>query len=224
MTADDHETAFASLLADLPAHAEGTSHWTSGCLDAHGDEATVLLVESFLLWRTTPEHAQKAAKKLAAAVVDFNELRVCLPEEISEALGARFPDSAERAGRIRLTLNDVYQREHVTSVASTVSMTKREAKAYLDGLDGCPPFVAARVALIGVGAHAFPVDERIGGLLELSGALPAGVEPAQAAARLERQVRAGEALDAYLKLEAWTESPKPAKRSKPRKTASKSGR
>jgi len=215
LTGDAHEAAFAKLLADLPApEAPLSLPGPDSPFAGHGDAATALLVESFLMWRSTPEGAEAACAKLAAFVVDFNELRVCLPEEVAQAIGVKFPDAAERAGRLRLTLNDIYQREHVTSIATAVAMPKREAKAYLDGLDGCPPFVAARVALIAVGTHAFPLDEPMAGALESAGALPPGLDIATASGWIERQIRAGEAPEAYAKLKTWaTQRPTSSKSS-----------
>ena len=64
------------------------------------DPVTVL-VQSFLLWECPADKALLAFQRIRSSVVDFNELRVCLPHETLEILGPRFPRAEERAQRLR---------------------------------------------------------------------------------------------------------------------------
>ena len=103
------------------------------------------LVSSLLLWESTASKAEAARRRLIAAVVDINELRVCLPEEIVALLGERYPRGEERALRLRAALNDIYVREHAVSLEHLKKMNKRDARQYLESLEGVPQYVAARV-------------------------------------------------------------------------------
>jgi hypothetical protein len=158
-------------------------------------------LRSFLTWEASGAKAEQALKRIQHAVVDLNELRVCLTDELAQMLGERYPLARERAQRLRASLNELYRREHGVTLEAVVMMPKREARAYIGSLEGVPPFVAARVTLLSLGGHAFPIDERLRSALA-----DAGVESTDAESLggwIERQVRGGEARQAYLALEAW---------------------
>jgi hypothetical protein len=170
------------------------------------------LVYSFLAWEAPPAKAAAANKRLHAAVVDYNEMRVCLPDELACILGDRYPRSLERASRLRSTLNEIYRREHAVTLTVAAALGKREARQYLESLEGMPLFVAARLLLLAMGGHAFPLDERMLVALREEEAVPSDLSLADASGWLERQFRAGEAAPAYLLLEAWMNdrpAPKP---------------
>lgn len=168
---------------------------------------------SFLLWETTTSKATLARKRLAAAFVDCNDLRVAMPSEVVEALGPRYPRAEERALRLRAALNDLFRREDRVSLAHLLDAPKRDARQYLDSLDGAPQYVAARVALIGLGAHALPLDERLHALLERESAFEESLSLEDAAASLERRIRAADSLEAHLLLQAWSDRAPTSRRS-----------
>lgn len=172
---------------------------------SEGDEPILHeLVVSFCHWEATPAQARAAAARLREGVVDYNELRVCLEPELEELLGPRHPPRQVCAARLRAALREIYEREHELSLASLASMGKREARAYLDSVEGVPPFVSARVVLLALGGHAFPLDERLRKRLAGEGAIDAELDLTGALGWVERQVRAGEAADLYQRLEAWS--------------------
>ena len=144
-------------------------------------------------------------------------MRVCLADELAGMIGERYPKAVERCARLRSALNELYRREHAVTLARAAGLGKREAREYLDSLEGMPPFVSARVALLALGGHAFPLDERIHQVLLEEGAVPADLRLPDAAGWLERQLRAGEALPAYLTLETWLNDRPPPKPAKPAK-------
>lgn len=119
------------------------------------------LVSSFLLWESSTTAADQALVRLKAECVDFNELRVCLPEEIVSMLGSRYPFADERANRLRRALNDIYRREHKVSLDHIAAMGKREQRTYIENLDGMVPYVAARMLLLHFGTAGVPVDDQL---------------------------------------------------------------
>jgi hypothetical protein len=161
------------------------------------------LLLSFLAWEAGPARASAALKKLLANLVDVNELRVCLPDEIAKLIGERYPRCLERCVRMRSALADVYRREHAVTLKHLAQMPVRDARAYLASLEGAPNYVTCRLVLLSFGGHAFPLDERMRDALAAQGALPPGMTVDDASAWLERQFRAGEAAPAYLAVEAW---------------------
>jgi endonuclease III len=195
---------FAALLgAVLAEHAEGDPAAAGDRRPADADSVMEEFLRSFLTWEASPAKAEAALKRLHHSVVDFNELRVCLTDELAQMLGERYPLARERAHRLRAALNELYRREHGVTLEAVLTMPKREARAYLASLEGVPPFVAARTTLLELGGHAFPVDERIRAALQEEGIDAGDVE--SLGSWLERQVRGGEARSAYLAIEAWLE-------------------
>lgn len=225
MTAPDPSRKLAALLRRLKGEHPGAAYEP---LQAEGHDPLVLeFVYSFLAWEAGPARAEPALRRLLAAVVDYNELRVCLAEELAAFIGERYPRARERMARLKSALNDLYRREHAVHLKPLLVLPKRDARQYLESLDGVPGFVAARVALLCLDGHAFPADERIAAALREEQAAPSEGGADEVASWLERQVHSGEAREAYLLVEAWlaARSPKarPPERSAPRKSAKGSG-
>lgn len=175
------------------------------------------LVYSFMLWEASHELAGGAVSGLLEAFVDYNELRICYPEEMVPALGAKYPRAEERCARLHAALHDIFVRENGVSLARLRDQGKRDARAFLGAIEGVPGFVAARVAAVSLGAHAFPVDDRISAILLGAGVTEEDTSNDELSGRLERLLRAGEALPAYLVLEAeagtaGADKPKPKTR------------
>lgn len=220
MTAPDPTKKLGALLKRLrAAHGECCPDLACEGRPESADPLLWQLVASFLTWEAGPSKAAAAAKRLHAAVVDYNEMRVCLPGELAGILGDRYPRALERATRLRMVLNELYRREHTVTLAPAAAMGKREARQYLEGIEGMHPFVAARVLLLSMGGHAFPLDERLHAALAEEEAVPAGLSVADASGWLERHFRAGEAGPAYLLLEAWMDER--AAKAAPKKPAPK---
>lgn len=161
---------------------------------------------AFLTWETTSARAATAIRRIANAVVDLNEFRVCLPEEIVGMIGERYAMAAERAERLRAALNEIYRREHTLSLATLNQTPKREARAYLESIPGAPAYVTSRVLLLSLGAHAAPVDSRIARALVAAGLIGSAAQSAEGAMILERRIRAGALREAYLRLQAWADA------------------
>ena len=105
---------------------------------------------------------------------------------------------------------DVYNREHEVSIASCVSMNKRDGRQYLETIEGAPPFVAARMTLVVLGAHAVPIDDRMmEGMIEAE-LFEEGTRIDEVASLLERGVRASDGLATYHALQAWADAGVPS--------------
>lgn len=207
MSAQDPAKSFQSLLKKLRSQygaepAEALAVEPGGAADA----LTHQLVFGFLLWDASTTQAKSAFKRIGESFVDYNELRISLPGEIAAALGERHPLAAERAARLKATLQDVYRREHAITLAHVADASKRDARQYLESLDGMPGFVAARLIVFGLGGHAIPADQRLVDLLRGERAIPADDASVEdAPAWLERQVRANEAAAVASVLQAWSD-------------------
>ncbi len=222
MSAPDPARRLAALVRRLRS-GHGDLTYTPPAVPEGHDALVVEFVQSFLAWEAGTNRAEAALKRLLHAVVDYNELRVCLPDELARIIGERYPRALDRAARLRAALNDLYRREHAVTFQPLTVMPKRDARLYLDALDGIPPFVAARITLLTLGGHAFPVDDRILLALKEDQAAPPDLPLDGAESWLERQFRSGEAVGAYLLVEAWmnerTARRAGAERTAPRRTS-----
>lgn len=160
------------------------------------------LILSMLVWNATPSQAAAAMGRLVDSVVDVNELRVCFADDLTALMGPRYPRVEERAERLLRVLNAVFSEEHAMTLEALRDANKRDARAYLDAIDGIVAFAAARVFLLGLGGHAMPMDDRMTEALIERGALPEDTDAAAASSLLERTFRAGEAEAAFRKLES----------------------
>lgn len=176
------------------------------------DPIVLQFVFSSLLYDATTGQAMLALKRLREGFVDLNELRVSMPEEIAEHLGERYPKALERAVRLRCSLNELFRREHSLTMQKLVETPKRDARAYLDSLEGMVPFVAARVFLVCLGGHAAPLDERLRALLANEGAMDESPRLNECESWLERHVRANEALETHALLQHFSDNAAPPKK------------
>jgi endonuclease III len=163
------------------------------------------LVESFLLWESSLSRAQRALEALRTELVDLNELRVCLPSEVVGVIGVRYPLARERAERIRTCLRAVYESTNGVTLAGLSEQAKRQARTTLDAIPGMVPFVSARVVLLELGGHAFPVDARVREYLRSINC--ESEDDASLSSKLERVFRAGELVPIHHALERHFDKP-----------------
>lgn len=168
------------------------------------DPIVLELVRSFFIWETGTKSSARSLAQLEAATADYNEVRVCLPHEVGRIVTHHDARFEERVLRLRSVLNDIYRREHDLLLAHLTQQPKRDARAYLESLDGMPPFVSARVCVTALGAHGVPVDSRVVAALAAEKAIPAELESAphgDCASWLEHHIRADEAASVHIRFE-----------------------
>ena len=177
-------------------------------------------VRSFLAWECTLPRAEAALRRVDEACVDLNEFRVCLADEMAVVFGSTYPRGSERALRLKQALHGLYRHEHALRLVHLCDRGKRESRAFLESLgrqppvNGAgqaadyqvvPPYVSARVMLVALGGHAFPLDERLQAMLTQAGVLEPGSTIEEATAWLERSLRAGELAECYQLVQAWSD-------------------
>jgi len=189
-------------------------------------EPVTHLVVSMLQWNSTREAALAAHDRLMQELVDNNDLRVCHPHEIVEMIGRDYPQVEERAARLREILQEIFLREHATSLQSLEDKPKKEVRAYLESLPGMPSCVAAEVTLLCFGGHAFPVEERLLALLREEKVVDPEATLSVVQSFLERQIKAGTAVHAHAVLCRWVEASFALRRSRKKrsKTSGSGGR
>lgn len=175
------------------------------------------LVMSFLLWEATSDKANAAYQRIIESVVDFNELRVCMPHETVEIIGPRYPLALNRAQRLRAALRNIYLREHIVSLEKPAAGNKRDLKKYIDSLEGMVPYVANRVLLLCFDMHLMPVDEQLRTALIEAEVADASAEVPELGNWLASQVRVGEMAATHASLQTWMDQRAAGERKPPRK-------
>ena len=169
------------------------------------DPVSQMLV-SFLMWNATRDQAEQAFERVMSQVVDINELRVSHIHEIIHMVGEDYPLAEHRVLRLREALNELFIREHDVVMSSIMDKSKKEQRQFLDTLPGVPPYVAAQVTLLTFGGHAVPVDEKLVELLEAKEVVESGTPVADVESLLMRQIKADEALETHLAMQAWADA------------------
>lgn len=164
------------------------------------------LVMSFLMWESTTEKAVAAYKRIMERVVDFNDLRVCMPHETVDLIGARYPRALDRCQRLRAVLRNVYLREHSVTLSRLASSSKRDAKRYIETLEGMVPYVSARMLLLEYDTHCIPVDDQLRTQLIEAEIVDASVEVPELAVWLTNHIKQSDGVQAHLAFQSWVEA------------------
>jgi endonuclease III len=132
----------------------------------HGKPATAepsdpiqQLIEGILAINTTVHKAESAFNKLRQQMVDLNELRVTPAMELAAMIGTSVPMAPQKAYWIVDALNDIRKRQEILDLSFLKERGRREAREYLESLEGVDRSAAARVVLWSLGGHAIPVDD-----------------------------------------------------------------
>lgn len=161
------------------------------------------LVFSMLLWESTIENAQRAMGKMHGEFVDYNEVRVCFPHEIESLLGSRYQRAEDRSVRLIEALRAIFNEFQRLTLEPLREMNKREARDFLLSIGSLPRFVVSRVMLLGLEAHALPLDAKIARALQKAHLIESSKDPDSIAITLERSIRANQTLETYTRLERW---------------------
>jgi hypothetical protein len=199
-----------------------------GAASVMGDEepadALTELVRACLTAGATEAKAQAALNKFNSYFVDFNELRVCRPEEMAEVLGNQFPAAKDIAVQILGLLNQIFARRDTLSLVDLAASGKREAKVFLESLEGITPYVVARVMLFSLSGHAFPLHEQMVAMLRGEEVIDSAAPLDDIQGFLERQIPAKNLIKTYrlLRRHADNYRPGPQKEKKKRPSRAKS--
>jgi len=160
------------------------------------------LVLAVLSEETTMERARKAHKRLMDQMIDYNELRVSGPAEISEMITGIIPRNVQRGKALVRVLNAVYQREYSVTLDSLRDKGIRDIKQYLDSLEGSSPYVTASVVLWSMGGHAIPLNALAYKWLQRQELVHPSASHAEVQSFLERHISAADARDFSMDLES----------------------
>jgi len=160
-------------------------------------EPLARMIRAFLEYDCDEVRTDAADKKFAAAMVDFNELRVTPAIELAAILGARFPFAEARCSSLHRTLQSLFDREHQMRMDRVKEMKKGDIRGYFQSLTGITPYVEAAVCVDSFGIAAIPVDTKLLLWLISKDALPEGTDIRAAQQILEKHVKGNEAWEFF---------------------------
>ncbi len=160
------------------------------------------LILAVLSQEASLDRAEKAFSQILDDMVDYNELRVSTPAEVSSSIGKFIPKSVQRAKTLLTVLNAVYQLEYTITLDHLASKGVREVKSYLSELDGITPYSMASVMLWSLGGHAIPVNDVALEFLKENDLVDANATSAEVQSFLERHVSSTDAKDFCMDLDA----------------------
>lgn len=156
-------------------------------------DPTDQFVLSLLSVDSTEEQGTKALRRLRECAVDYNEVRVSSPAEIAGVVKDTIPDGARRARVLVQALNAVFRAGNQMSLGLLHDMGLREARQYLEQLNGVDPYTVASVILWSLGGHAIPVSDRMLELLRGDDLVAPECGVAEVQSFLERHISAADA-------------------------------
>ncbi|MCG3128498.1 MAG: hypothetical protein CHACPFDD_03387 [Phycisphaerae bacterium] len=168
-----------------------------------GDPLAQLILGIFT--RDMPEaRAHDVIERIRSMVVDYNELRVTSPRELAEYVG-EYPDAWTKCEDMSRALNRIFAIRHDVALDWMNSASKKEVREFLARIDGLEPYTRARLRLLGLRHHAFPLDEAMWAWARQQRIVDEKCTLDEAQAFLERQIPDKEALEVYLLIrkQAW---------------------
>jgi endonuclease III len=154
---------------------------------------------------TSVSRAERVLARIRSAMVDLNELRVSTPSELVLLLGSGFPHATEKAKTIVNVLNQVFGRYHDLSLDALKVKGKRDARQYLEHLEGVDAATVAGVMLLSLEGHAVPVDEIMLRVLREDGLVDPKADVKEVQGFLERNVSAAKAHEMTVLLRRYSE-------------------
>jgi endonuclease III len=187
------------------------------------EEPVDALVYAVVSEKITESQAEAAIKKLRENFVDFNDLRVARPEEISEVLGQDFPFAHEIATTLVTSLMAVFNKYNLLSLQGLRKLGKRPAKMMLEKLAGVTPFIVDYCMLTSMEGHAIPLTPKMFEYLKAKELINAEAGYEEVEGFLSRQIAMKNAYEFYSLLRRESESPKTSKSSKENKRKKRKG-
>lgn len=131
-------------------------------------------------------------KRICQSMVDLNELRVTPPRELAELIGTNVSLAEEKAERIVSALNAIRQRQDTLDLSFLKQRGRREAREYLESIEGVGRSAAAWVMIHSLGGHAVPVDDLTLYVLRKEEVVDPSADAAEVQGFLERHVAAAD--------------------------------
>jgi hypothetical protein len=172
------------------------------------DEPLEALVYAITSEKMTMNATASALKRFDDYFVDLNDLRVSRPDEIVEGLGEDTDEAHATALTMTRTLNAVFNKYNIVSLAALKKIGKKPARQVLEKLDGITAFAVDYCLLTSLGAHTIPLTDRMIEYLKANELVHPDADEQQIKGFLARQVSADRGFQFYTWLRKESEARK----------------
>lgn len=149
--------------------------------------------------------ARKALSAIRESVVNWNELRVTRPWEVSAFLGG-IRDADEKAAAIHDVLANIFEGTHDLELSFLEGASAQEARDFLTGLGGLTAEMVSEVILSGRGFFHVSVDSDVVRVCSRLGLAKRRSSPAKCQSELEKLLGAEKAYQMVYLLKGLAES------------------
>lgn len=150
------------------------------------------------------DRANRALDRVLSRMVDWNEVRVSTPVQLQAASGLSGDGVRECCKALIRALQAIYDRENRVSLDHLKRLPRREARQYLDELDGVGDYAVASVFLWSLGGHAIPLDAGVYRALQAEELVHPEADEKTVQAFLERNVAAADAKEFSVVIQAMS--------------------
>lgn len=189
--------------------------------DVTYEEPTDAVVYAIVSERVSEAAARSAMKGLVDYFIDWNDLRVARPEEISEVLGEDTDATRETVSTLCRVLMAIFNECHTVSLAGLKKLGKRPAKQILERLEGMSQFAMNYCMLTSLHGHAMPLTHKMIEYLRSNELVGPDADEQQIEGFLTRQISAKNGYEFYALLRRESES---ARRARVKKTKKRTKR
>lgn len=138
----------------------------------------------------SPDQVRRAIDRLTAEAVDWNEIRVSNADDLARIAGMKSQVAVFQ--RLIDALQHLYDKENTLGMDRLDNMGRREARQYLESLNGMDEYAVATVMLWSLGGHAIPVNDAMLQTLCDEDLVNPDATRAEVQAFLERHISAAE--------------------------------
>ncbi len=161
------------------------------------DEPVDAVIQAILSEIMTDSGAQSTVRKLASHFVDWNDLRVSRPDEITDVIGKENSDIKDTISILTQVLYAIYKRYDIISLKVLKGMGKRSARQALSKLEAISPFVCDYVMLTALQGHTMPLTAKITEYLKEQDFVHPDANETEIQAFLTRQIPASKAHEFF---------------------------
>lgn len=185
------------------------------------DDPLVRLAVAILGVGSSDEEGAAAVQRAREVMVDWNEMRVSSAPELNQATGNVLPQGVQRCQQLILALQAMFDRDNRLSLDPLKASARREARHYLEELEGVDEYAVASVILWSLGGHAIPVNDRLLEALRSAELIRPEATRAEVQAFLERHISADEAREFCTIMRSFKGDPRTRPKEPKKKTAAK---
>lgn len=168
------------------------------------------------------EDVERAVDRLMASMIDWNEVRVSTVAEIQNGLEHKTISQNHACQNLINALQAVYYYENKLSLDRLRSIGRRDARHYLESLEGVNEYAVASIILWSLTGHAIPVNNRLLQALRDANLIHPTANRAEVQAFLERHIPSAQAREFCIIMRSFIPKKKPAeKQAKTKPAASK---